>query len=68
MNVYVFKNSIHSNDLTVVASVLNTVVAPERWNVDVEDCDNILRVESPFGVGRLVCQALAGVGIRCTEL
>ncbi|CAH0997090.1 hypothetical protein EMA8858_03227 [Emticicia aquatica] len=46
--IWVFKTTIKSKvQVRKVAPILNELVLPEgKWNVDLEDCDKILRIEN----------------------
>jgi hypothetical protein len=67
--VHVFKTNIRrTTDRLQLAPVFNTIPGIEKWNVDLEDCDKVLRVEtktlSPASITQLVRQA----GFQCEEL
>lgn len=68
MNVYVFKTSITQNEVRLVNSILRSIIPKSRWNFDLEDCDNILRVESKTDIVEIVCFNLEIDGIKCEEL
>lgn len=53
--IYVFKTSVDSQAKFESASALLNQLLPEsQWNFDLEDCDNILRVDSEFNVAALL--------------
>ena len=66
--VWVFKTSISSKDITCIKGLMNDLMTiDDKWNVDLEDRDNILRVESsiqPIEIIRNLQQA----GFACEEL
>ncbi|WP_276168146.1 hypothetical protein [Zobellia alginiliquefaciens] len=69
MTVLVFKTSVlKSKQVRRLKPLLNGLVEPEgRWNFDLEDCDNILRVEThqhPIDVASV----LKNQGFVCEEL
>ena len=68
MNIYVFKTSISEKDIQVVDHLLCSLLPKSRWNVDLEDCDNILRVESGENVAALIPTRLRVRGFYCEEL
>ena len=47
-NVLVFKTSVsEEKDINKLRPVLNALTPPtDLWNFDLEDCDNILRIET----------------------
>lgn len=53
--IFVFKTSVDSQDKFESASVLlNEILPNSLWNFDLEDCDNILRVDSDLNVAALL--------------
>jgi hypothetical protein len=53
--IYVFKTSVDSPSKFESASVLlNELLPNSLWNFDLEDCDNILRVDSELNVTALL--------------
>jgi len=41
---------------------------PSNWNFDLDDCDKILRVDSPAAIAAAVVQVLLDAGFDCEEL
>lgn len=68
MNIYVFKTSIAPQDIRNVNELLRTLIPNCTWNYDLEDCDNILRVESSKNIAKLICFHLRMDGFYCEEL
>ncbi|GAA3563707.1 hypothetical protein GCM10022395_12800 [Snuella lapsa] len=68
--VLVFKTSIsRPRHVKLLQPHLDALVARQgRWNFDLEDCDNILRVESKILKAQTVCNALKRYGFYCEEL
>ncbi|TDP00740.1 hypothetical protein [Flavobacterium sp. 245] len=53
--IYVFKTSVDSPSKLESATVLLHELLPETlWNFDLEDCDNILRVDSELDIVALL--------------
>lgn len=53
--IYVFKTSVDSQAKYESASEFLDQLLPEsQWNFDLEDCDNILRVDSELNVAELL--------------
>lgn len=53
--IYVFKTSVDSPAKFESASALLHELLPETlWNFDLEDCDNILRVDSELDIVELL--------------
>ena len=68
--VLVFKTSVsRPSEVGRLSSLLNALIHPlGRWNFDLEDRDNILRVEASGLPPEAVCEALLRHGHRCVEL
>ena len=68
MKVYIFKTSIRHQVIGSVDNIIRTLIPNTRWNFDLEDCDNILRVESRRDISEEICNGLAKFGFFCQEL
>lgn len=68
--VLVFKTSISkkSHIKTVKPFLNNLITKNEYWNFDLEDCDNILRVETQELKADSICRILNNQGFHCEEL
>lgn len=68
--VFVFKTSISKqNHIKKVKPFLNDLIAKNGyWNFDLEDCDNILRVETQTIESDTICDILINQGFLCEEL
>ncbi len=69
MNVLVFKTSVkRKSDIQKLKNCLDQLVRG-KWNFDLEDCDNILRIE--YAERNLASQVVARLGAQgylCEEL
>ena len=55
--IYVFKTSVDSKSKLEFATALLSELLPHAlWNFDLEDCDNILRIESEIEVSETILQ------------
>lgn len=53
--VYVFKTSVDTKSkLESAVILLNQLLPSIKWNFDLEDCDNILRIESEIEITDLI--------------
>lgn len=53
--IYVFKTSVDNRSKFESASVLLQELLPNSlWNFDLEDCDNILRIDSELDIPNLI--------------
>lgn len=68
--VLVFKTSINTRrKVKVLKPDLNRLIANNGcWNFDLEDCDNILRVETHMVPAISITNLLNGHGFLCEEL
>lgn len=68
--VFVFKTSVAKrNEVLRLRPLLNRLTEKNgRWNFDLEDCDNILRVETQRLQPAKVCATLQMHGFSCVEL
>ena len=69
-NVLVFKTSVNEEmDINKLRPVLNALTPPtDLWNFDLEDCDNILRIETQNLTATAVLDSLHSLGYLCEEL
>ncbi len=66
MEVFVFKTNIrHKYQVKKVKSKLDEL---GKWNFDLEDCDNILRIESNQDIAFRVIKTLQAKDFECVEL
>jgi len=69
MEVLVFKTNIPDTDkINEIAPYLDTAKGVLRWNFDLEDTDNILRIEAVGVSPRIIENTLNSAGYLCEEL
>jgi hypothetical protein len=68
MIISVFKTSTRKKDIINLSPVLNNLGGLSKWNTDLEDCDNILRVESHSDIVEDIINILSKQGLQCEEL
>jgi hypothetical protein len=70
MEILVFKTDIiDRRQVNMVELQLNKIQGIIRWNVDLHDCDSILRVVSDDNISpRLIEQHMLEAGHYCAEL
>lgn len=67
--IFVFKTSVTSNnEIKKLKPLLDKYLENSKWNFDLEDCDNILRVDSPADNSKLIIAIISGCGFNCDEL
>ena len=53
--IYVFKTSVDSKSKLELATLtLHELLPNTHWNFDLEDCDNILRIDSKTEISELI--------------
>lgn len=68
-DILIFITNIESPEqVNEVKPLLTSVPAISEWNFDLEDCDNILRVEANNVSPRYIETLLQTAGYRCQEL
>lgn len=69
MDVLVFSTSVkEKRQVSRVTTLLTKVPAIAQWNFDLDDCDNILRIEANNLSPRYIESLLQKAGINCREL
>lgn len=67
--IYVFKTSVETEkDIEQLRPYLNGLLPRAKWTFDIEDCDNILRVDTPEDSPQTVISVLYHTGFDCEEL
>jgi hypothetical protein len=68
-DILIFKTNIDSqHDIERIAQVLEQDQRILKWNVDLEDIDHILRIESREHNPSFVIQLISREGFLCEEL
>ncbi len=69
MNILIFVTSVEKPEqVSEVKPLLTAVPAISQWNFDLEDCDNILRIEAKDVSPRYIESILHTAGFDCREL
>ena len=69
MNIFVYKTDIHSDyDLEAIDELLSNHGSILRWNVDREDIDKVLRIESTADNCEELMLTVTAAGYLCEEL
>lgn len=69
MNVLIFSTNVAEREqVSKIQPVLSAVSSIKDWNIDLEDCDKILRVVSNDLSPRYIETLMANAGFSCTEL
>jgi hypothetical protein len=69
MDILVFKTNLRfKKNINQALSHLDNIPGILRWNVDLQDRDKILRIESKNLAPQLVEKTLTDIGFYCKEL
>jgi len=67
--IYIFKTSVKTkNQVQKLKPHINTMLAGEKWNFDLEDCDKILRIDSDENIVTRITALLHTHKFHCEEL
>lgn len=67
--IYVFKTSVQTeNEVHLLKPLLDSALAEIEWNFDLEDCDRILRADTPLENPERIVEILNQKGFACEEL
>ena len=67
--ILVFKTSVkYKKWVKKLKPLLDKHLINSNWNFDLEDCDKILRVDTPMEISGLVISLLTESGFSCEEL
>lgn len=69
INILVFKTNLqYKKDIQLLAPLLNDATGILRWNVDRDDIDNVLRIETTTLLPQQVVALVTSAGYSCNEL
>jgi hypothetical protein len=68
MVISVFKTSIQEKDLVSLPVLFNKIEGLLKWNTDLKDCDNILKIVSHKDIAGNIKKILNRKGFLCEEL
>ncbi|WP_109435106.1 hypothetical protein [Aquimarina sp. AU119] len=67
--ILVFKTTVTSTEkANSISPFIDALPAIIRWNFDLEDCDNVLRIECTNDISQEVIDLLKRNGIECVDL
>ena len=67
--ISVFKTSVtNTKEIEILKPQLDIQLEFAKWNFDLEDCDNILRIESKTETAEQIIRLLNKNGFECEEL
>lgn len=67
--VYIFKTSVkYKKQIKEISTEIELIKGIKEWNFDLEDCDNILRIEANSNISKKICKKLISLNYTCKEL
>ncbi len=68
-NILIFGTNIKTeNDKQIISKLLNTNPEIEQWNIDLEDIDSVLRIESQTLNAAQIIKIITEQDFKCSEL
>ncbi|GEL09351.1 hypothetical protein SAMN05192550_1653 [Flavobacterium glycines] len=68
-NILIFGTNIKTeNDKQIISKLLNTNPEIEQWNIDLEDIDSVLRIESQTLNATQIIKIITEQDFKCSEL
>lgn len=68
-NIFIFETNIKTEkDKQTISEVLNANNQIERWNIDLEDIDSVLRIESQTLTAEQIIKIITEQDFKCSEL
>ena len=67
--IYVFKTTVTSKiQIQNFKKHFDKILQNAKWNFDLEDCDNILGIDSQTDIRKIIIKELNSNGVFCEEL
>ena len=67
MDIILFTTDIQHSDVEKLSAVLD-IPGVEKWTIDMEDCDHVLRIVGNGVCSEMLQRKLNGVGFRCQRM
>ena len=68
-NLFIFGTNLQTEkDKQVISKVLNSNHEIARWNIDLEDIDSVLRIESQSLTPEQIIKIITEQDFKCSEL
>jgi hypothetical protein len=69
MEILVLKTNIEVQDLPRIKQRFDALSAIQKWTIDFDDCDRVLRIESPIeNTLPVVISEVKALGLVCMDL
>jgi len=68
-NILIFGTNIKTwNDMQIISKLLNQNKEIKQWNIDLEDIDSVLRIESENLTAEQIIKLITEQDFKCAEL
>ncbi len=67
-HIHIFKTNIEKENLPFVQNLFSTMHGILQWNVDIGDCDHVLRIVSYEHSESEIIEIVSNHGFHCEEL
>lgn len=68
-NLFIFGTNLQTEkDKQVISKILNANHEIEQWNIDLEDVDSVLRIESKTLTAEQIIKIITEQDFKCAEL
>jgi hypothetical protein len=69
MEILVLKTNIEVQDLPRIKQRFDALTSIKKWTIDFDDCDRVLRIESPIeNTLPVVISEVEALGLVCVDL
>lgn len=68
MEILLFTTNIQRSDLAILSAVLEDVTGVEKWTIDLDDCDHVLRIVCNGICSDVVQDKLSELGFKCQSM
>jgi hypothetical protein len=69
MEILVLKTNIEVQDLPRIKQRFDALTSIKKWTIDFDDCDRVLRIESPIeNTLPVVISEVEALGLVCADL
>jgi hypothetical protein len=69
MEILVLKTNIEVQDLPRIKQRFDALTSIQKWTIDFDDCDRVLRIESPIeNTLPVVISEVEALGLVCADL
>lgn len=65
MDIFLFTTNIEKSDLTRLSALLESIAGIEKWTIDLDDCDHVLRIVCDGVCFDMLQSKLTEVGFDC---